>query len=118
MKALKIEEGWNRINLTDDQPKLLFGPEVEGKYQDGTMPPFYIGLYIHDMIIHNIMFDFGASHNLMPIDIMEELGLSCTNENSKNMLAYNNQQQSTIGEIKDTTLVICAHLEIHITWNI
>jgi hypothetical protein len=49
---------------------------------------------------------------------MEELGLSCTNENSRNMLAYNNQQQSTIGEIKYVTLVLCAHLEICTTCNI
>jgi hypothetical protein len=47
--------------------------------------------------------------------IMEELGLSCTNENSKSMLSYNRQQQVTIGEIKDVTLVLCAHPEIGTT---
>lgn len=31
MKALKIGEGIDIINLTDDRPELLFGPEVEGK---------------------------------------------------------------------------------------
>jgi hypothetical protein len=50
--------------------------------------------------------------------IMEELGLSCTNENVRSMLSYNNQQQSTIGEIKYVTLVLCAHPEIHTTLNI
>jgi hypothetical protein len=49
---------------------------------------------------------------------MEELGLSFTNENSKNMLAYNNKQQATIGEIKDVTLVLCDHREIYTTCNI
>jgi hypothetical protein len=34
------------------------------------------------------------------------------------MLAYNNKQQATIGEIKDVTLVLCAHPEILTTCNI
>jgi hypothetical protein len=50
--------------------------------------------------------------------IMEEIGLSCTNENSRSMLSYNSQQQMTIGEIIDMTLVLCAHPEIRKTLNI
>jgi hypothetical protein len=50
--------------------------------------------------------------------IMEYLGLSCTNKNSRSMLSYNNLQQSTIGEIKDVTLVLCTHPEIRTTLNI
>jgi hypothetical protein len=49
---------------------------------------------------------------------MEELGLSCTNENARSMFSYNNQQQSTIGEIKDVTLILYAHIEIRTTLNI
>jgi hypothetical protein len=50
--------------------------------------------------------------------IMEELGLSCTNENARIMLYYNSLQQKTIGEIKDVTLVLCAHPEIRMTLSI
>jgi hypothetical protein len=39
-------------------------------------------------------------------------------KNSRTILSYNNFQQSTIGEIKDVTLVLCAHLEIRTTRNI
>jgi hypothetical protein len=46
---------------------------------------------------------------------VEELGLSCTNENSRSMLLYNSLQQLTIGEIKDVTLVLYAHPEIRTT---
>jgi hypothetical protein len=49
---------------------------------------------------------------------MEELGLSCTNENARSMLSYNNKKQSMIGEIKYVTLVLCAHPKIHTTLNI
>ena len=75
VKALQIEEGYVSVNITDDQPKLLFEPEVDGIPQDDSVPPFYIRLNIHDFILHNAMLDSGASHNLMPKEIMEKLGL-------------------------------------------
>jgi hypothetical protein len=43
---------------------------------------------------------------------MEELGLSYTNTNYRSMISYNNLQQSTIGEIKDVNLFLCAHPKI------
>jgi hypothetical protein len=63
-------------------------------------PPFYVSMKIMDKIAHCCLIDGGSRPNVMSNIIMEELGMSCTNENSKNMLAYNNQQKSTIGEIK------------------
>ena len=69
------------LNLQDDYPTILFGPRVEDKDQDkedGDVPPFYISLNIHEMIMHNAMLDSGASHNLMPKAIMESLGLDIT----------------------------------------
>jgi hypothetical protein len=49
---------------------------------------------------------------------MEELGLSCTNENARSILSYNSLQQTTIGNIKDVTLVLCTHPEIRMTLSI
>jgi len=66
------------VNLSDDQPKLLFGLEVDGKPQEGGVPPFYVSLNIYDKILHNAMIDLGASHNLMPKIVMEKLGLEIT----------------------------------------
>jgi hypothetical protein len=60
----------------------------------------------------------GLGPSVMSKIIMEELGLSCTNENARSMLSYNNQQQSMIDEIKYVTLVLCAHPEIRTTLNI
>jgi len=34
------------------------------------------------------------------------------------MLSYNSQQQDTIGEIQDVTLVLCVHLEFMTICNI
>jgi ribonuclease HI len=81
-------------------------------------PPFYISVKIMDKIAHCFLIDGGSGPSVMSKIIMEELGLSCTNENSRSMLSYNSLQQSTIGEIKDVTLVLCAHPEIRTTLNI
>jgi hypothetical protein len=34
------------VNLTDDQPELLFGPQVDGQTGNGVVAPFYIILNI------------------------------------------------------------------------
>jgi hypothetical protein len=71
-----------------------------------------------EKIAHCCLIDGGSGPSVMSKIIMEELALSCTNENAKRMLSYNSLQQSTIGEIKDVTLVLCAHTEIRTTLNI
>jgi len=64
--------------LFDDQLELIFGPYVNGKPLEGGIQPFYISLSIHDKILHNVMLDSGASHNLMPEWVMEKLNLDIT----------------------------------------
>jgi hypothetical protein len=81
-------------------------------------PPFYISIKIMDKIAHCFLIDDGSGPSVMSKIIMEELGLSCTNENARIMLSYNSLQQTTIGEIKDVTLVLCAHPKIRTTLNI
>jgi hypothetical protein len=81
-------------------------------------PPFYIFVKIMDNIAHCCLIDGGSGPSVMSKIIMEELGLSCTNENSRSILSYNSLQQTTIGEIKDVTLVLCAHSEIRKNLNI
>jgi hypothetical protein len=81
-------------------------------------PPFYISVNIMDKIAHCCLIDGGSGPSVMSKIIMEELGLSCTNENARSMLSYNSLQQMTIGEIKDVTLVLCVHPEIRTTLNI
>jgi hypothetical protein len=65
IKALNIEPvvGTDTVNIVDDQPNFLFGPEVEIKDESGFVPPFYIRLNIHDKTFHNAMLDSGVSHN-------------------------------------------------------
>jgi hypothetical protein len=71
-----------------------------------------------DKIAHYCLIDGGSGPSVMSKIIMEELDLYCTIENDRRMVSYNSLQQSTIGEIKDVTLVLCAHPEIRTNLNI
>ena len=45
------------------------------EYRDDSSPPFYTYLNIHDKVLHNCLMESGASHNIMPKNVMDELGL-------------------------------------------
>jgi hypothetical protein len=100
IKSLNIEEGTNTINFVDDQPKLLFSLEVDGKPENGTVPPFYISLNIHDKTMHNAKLDSGASHNFMSKAIMEILGLDITRP-YKDLYSFDSSKLKCISLIKD-----------------
>jgi hypothetical protein len=64
------------INLQDEKLAVMLGLMVEDR--NDSSPPFYTSLNIHDKVLHNCLMDLGASHNLMPKTVMEELGLEVT----------------------------------------
>jgi len=64
------------VNLQYEKPIVILGPLVEDR--DDSSPPFYTSFNIHDKVLHNCLMDSGASHNLMPKIVMEELGLEIT----------------------------------------
>lgn len=78
MKSINIGENTDSVSLNDDQLELLFGPKVEGKLEEGGVPPFYVSLNIHDKVLHNAMLDSGASQILMPKAVMENIGIDIT----------------------------------------
>jgi hypothetical protein len=106
-KALTIglENHLDIVNLTDDQPELMFGPEVDVQDDTGEVAPFYISLNIHDLILHNDMLDSGASHNLMPKAVMEKLGLEVTRP-YKDLHSFESNKVRCIGLIKDLCITL------------
>ena len=98
--SLKIYVNKDSVNVFDDQPELIFGPKVNGKIAKGQVPPFYVGLNIHEKILHNAMFDSGASHNLMPKSVMEKLDLDITKP-YKDHFSSDSRQVKCLGLIKD-----------------
>jgi hypothetical protein len=75
-------------SLHDENQAIIVVPHIE----DGSdsYPPFYISMNVHDNIPHNSLMDSRASHNVMPIFVMEELGLDIT-KTYKNMYSFDSK---------------------------
>lgn len=99
-KILNLDPSSDMVNMEDDRPELIFGPALEGQSQDSDVAPFYISLRVHDYVLHNAMFDSGASHNLMPKAIMEKLGLDITRK-YHDLYSFDSGRVRCIGLIKD-----------------
>jgi hypothetical protein len=69
----------------------------------GKVPPFYISLENHDFTLHNFLVDSGATNNIMPLSVMEALGMECTKyyEIGESIYAIDSRKVPTYGEIKD-----------------
>lgn len=63
-------------SLQDEKHSVVFSRS--SNMIDENVPPFYVTLKIHDFLLYNCMLDFGASHNLMPKVIMDQLQLEVT----------------------------------------
>jgi hypothetical protein len=64
------------------------------------LPPFYTSLNVHDKVLHNFLMDSGASHNLMPNIVMEELRLEVT-KTYHDLYSFNSRKVKCLGVIKD-----------------
>ena len=49
------------MEVNDDAPTISFGTRLKNGDEE-EVPPFYLSLNVHDMVIHNVMPDLGASH--------------------------------------------------------
>ena len=64
------------ISLQDENPTIVFGPSTNKI--DEIMPSLYVTLKTNDSMLYNCVLDSEASHNLMPISIMDHLKLDIT----------------------------------------
>lgn len=85
----------------------FFCPRVEDKDNDddGEVPPFFISLNIHEMVLHNTVLDLGASHNPMPKAIMENMGLDITRP-YKDLYSFDSKKVKCLGLIKDLVITL------------
>jgi ribosomal protein L31 len=91
------------INLQDEKPAVILGPMVEDR--NDSSPPFYTSLNIHDKVLHNFLMDSGASHNLMPKNVMEELGLEVTRA-YHDFYSFDSRKFQCLGVIKDLVVTL------------
>jgi hypothetical protein len=85
------------VNLQDERPNVILGPLVEDR--DDSSPPLYTSLNIHDKVLHHCLMNLGASHNLMPKIVMEELGLEVT-KSYHDLYSFESKKVKCLGVIK------------------
>ena len=90
--------------MTDDAPTIVFGSKIEDMDND-EVPPFYLSLNVHDMIVNNAMLDSGASLNLMPKGVVESLGLEVTRP-YKDLYSFDSRRVRCLELIKDMVLTL------------
>jgi hypothetical protein len=86
----------------------------------GKIPPFYISIENHDVALHNCLVYTDATNNIMPLEVMEALGMKCTKyyETSEIIYAIDSRQVLAYGEIKDFYALITVAPHIIIVFNI
>jgi hypothetical protein len=90
-------------NLEDENPTVTIGPHIEDIID--ASPPFYISLNVHDKILHNCLMDFGASHNVMPKVVMEELGFDITRP-YHDLCSFDSKKVKCLGVMKDVVITL------------
>lgn len=91
---------------------------LESSIQEGENPkPFYISLYMGGYKLNNCIIDLGASDNVMPLQIMNSLGLSCMKNHDK---CYSLESKSVplVGQLKDVQVRLESFLEKKIMMTI
>jgi len=80
----------------------------------GKVPPFLYFKENHDVSIHNFLVDIGATNNIMPLEVMEALGMSCTKyyESGERIYAIDSRQVPNYEEIKDfySWIIVSPHI--------
>lgn len=77
---------------------MVIGPHVQE--HDPYTAPFYVTLGIHDLLLFNFMLDSGPTHNLILLEVMEQLGLQIT-KTYNNLYSFNSKRVKCLGMIKD-----------------
>jgi hypothetical protein len=94
------QETYDTLNIQDVHPTILFVPCVEESSDDDEVPPLYVSMNIHDMTLHNAMLYSGASHNLMPKVVMDQLGMDIT-RHYKDLFSFDSRKVKCLDLIKD-----------------
>jgi hypothetical protein len=68
----------------------------------GKIPPFYISIENHDVALHNCLVDTGVTNNIMPLAVMDALGMSFTKyyETGESIFAIDSRTVPAYGGIK------------------
>jgi hypothetical protein len=120
-KLLKAIEGPNERSLVKYQGKTVEKPKdypedvlVVLHSMDWTKedhPPFFVSLWINDLVLHNYMYDSRASSNIMTKNVMERLNLKTTRP-YHNVCAMDSREIEIHGIIVNLQVKLAAHPDI------
>jgi ribonuclease HI len=104
MKCSKrISSSVDILNIYDENTTITLGQMIEDR--DEICPSFYISLNIHEKTLHNCLLDSGASHNLMPKAVMDELGLEIT-KYYHDLFSFDSRKFKCLRMIKDLVVTL------------
>jgi hypothetical protein len=85
----------------------------------GKIHPFYISIENHDVALHNCLVDTGEKNNIMPLVVMEALGMNYTKyyETCESIYAIDSIKVPAYGEIKEFYALIMAAPHIITVFN-
>lgn len=72
---------------------------------DESVPPFHVTLKVHDFILYSCLLESGASHNLMPKVIMDQLQLQTTRP-YHDICTFDSKKVPYLGLIKDLVVTL------------
>ena len=82
-----------------------------------THKPFFIPLCIGYLVLHNCMFDSGASTNVLPLAVMKRLGLQVS-RSYRNLCALDSREVKVCGVVMDVPVQPTVHPSISINMDI
>jgi hypothetical protein len=111
MQVVKFpQQRENIINILDEPTTRIEAIVTNSKLQKnisaakprGKVPPFYITIENHDVVLHNCLVDTRATNNIGPLSVIESLGMGCTNyyETGESIYAIDSRKVPSYGEIK------------------
>lgn len=89
----------NLMNLYDDALEIVICNPLDG--HDLLTTSFYNTLELQDLHVHNYLYDYGASHSLMPLVVMEKLGLEIIGP-YKDLYSFDSKRVQCFGMISGT----------------
>jgi len=98
-----VDDEGDVISLQDEKTAVFFGPSLN--MIDEIVPPFYVTPKTNDSMLYNCMLDSGASHNLMPKYIMDDLKLDIT-RSYHDLYTFDSERVPYLGLIKDLVVTL------------
>ena len=94
--------GLSQVAKEESDPPILLQSETIHRYRDA---PFHMSLYLCQDILQNCIMEFGVSTNVMPLSVMEQLGLS-VHRPYRNVCGLDSRSMPIHGVTKDMVVYL------------